>query len=118
MPLEERAKIFLPFAALKGYEQTVEQRTILFEKEKGLSEDLMMEINDRLRVLKDRVEQGDKPRVRVRCFIRAEGIHEGEGQEVWLEDQCENVLETQQMLCLTERRVSFDTIREIILLDG
>ena len=44
MPLEERAKIFLPFAALKGYEQTVEQRTILFEKEKGLSEDLMMEI--------------------------------------------------------------------------
>ena len=29
MPLEERAKIFLPFAALKGYEQKVEEKEII-----------------------------------------------------------------------------------------
>ena len=57
MPLEERAKIFLPFAALKGYEQTVEQRTILFEKESfvldgGTYERITaMDVSDRYRII-------------------------------------------------------------------
>ena len=47
MPLEERAKIFLPFAALKGYEQKVEEKEIIYDPENGLSEDMLQDLNDR-----------------------------------------------------------------------
>lgn len=33
MPLEERAKIFLPFAALKGYEESLDQIRKLAQQE-------------------------------------------------------------------------------------
>ena len=33
MPLQSRAKIFLPFSALKGFEQEIEKRKIKWEKE-------------------------------------------------------------------------------------
>lgn len=33
MPMAQRAKIFLPFAALKGYEETLEEKRLLSVKE-------------------------------------------------------------------------------------
>ncbi len=117
MALADRAKIFLPFAALKGYEQVVEERTVLYDHEKGLSEDLMVEINDRLRELKRLVETGRKPLVRIRYFLQAPGRQNGEGREFRTEDRCEKVLEAEQMLQLSERRLAFHEIREIVILE-
>ena len=40
MPMDERAKIFLPFAALKGFEEAVERSTRRYEGEKEKREEV------------------------------------------------------------------------------
>lgn len=40
MPLEERAKIFLPFAALKGHEEAIKAKQKIVIEKKDLSEDM------------------------------------------------------------------------------
>ena len=40
MPMSERAKIFLPFAALKGYEEAIKEKKRITVKKAELSEDM------------------------------------------------------------------------------
>lgn len=40
MSMEERAKIFMPFAALKGYEETIEMRERIAMEEKQATESM------------------------------------------------------------------------------
>ncbi|MBQ9153054.1 MAG: hypothetical protein IJ130_04510 [Solobacterium sp.] len=47
----KRAKIFAPFAALKGFEEEVLSKDIVYENRRSLSPDEMLVLNDQLRTL-------------------------------------------------------------------
>ncbi len=53
MEIAHRAKIFAPFAALKGFEDCVREKEIIFEERKILTDDQIEKIDQRLRSLKD-----------------------------------------------------------------
>lgn len=56
MPCGKRAKIFAPFAALKGFEEEVESKEVIYVKKKELDADEYYELNDTLRFLQERTK--------------------------------------------------------------
>jgi len=52
MEISHRAKIFAPFAALKGFEECVRKKEIIFEERKLLTDDQTEMLDRRLRSLK------------------------------------------------------------------
>ena len=53
MSLEKRATQFLPFSALSGYSDEINEKDRIVYDKIELSDDKIMEINDKLRYLKD-----------------------------------------------------------------
>ena len=53
MNLEKRATQFLPFSALSGYSDEINEKDRIVYDKIELSDDKIMEINDKLRYLKD-----------------------------------------------------------------
>ena len=51
MDIGHRAKQFAPFAALKGFEECVRKKEIIYEKRKILSDEQKNEIDQKLRLL-------------------------------------------------------------------
>lgn len=51
MDIGHRAKQFAPFAALKGFEESVRKKEIIYEKRKLLSDDKKCEIDRKLRLI-------------------------------------------------------------------
>lgn len=51
MDVGHRAKQFAPFAALRGFEETVRKKEILYEPRKDLSEEKKNELDSKLRLL-------------------------------------------------------------------
>ena len=68
-----RAKIFSPFAALKGFSEIIASKEILYEPKKELDKEQMDELNRRLVILHNltwnsRMARKNRPMVRVRYF--------------------------------------------------
>lgn len=68
-----RAKIFSPFAALKGFSEIIASKEIQYEPKKELDEEQMDELNRRLEILHNltwnsRMARKNRPMVRVRYF--------------------------------------------------
>lgn len=51
MDIGHRAKQFAPFAALKGFEESVKKKEVIYEKRKILSDEKQCEIDMKLRLL-------------------------------------------------------------------
>lgn len=56
MAVERRAKQFAPFAALKGFEDAVREKEIIYEPRRILSEERKNELDMKLRMLKPGME--------------------------------------------------------------
>ena len=56
MAVERRAKQFAPFAALKGFEDAVREKEIIYEPRRILSEEKKNELDMKLRMLKPGME--------------------------------------------------------------
>ena len=68
-----RAKIFSPFAALKGFSEIIASKEIPYEPKKALDEEQTEELNRRLNILHNltwnsRMARKNRPMVRVRYF--------------------------------------------------
>lgn len=118
MPPEERAKIFLPFAALKRYEDTIAERETIYQTENGVSEDMAEELNHRMQEIQMLLRQGRQPLVRVRCFLHSDSAPEGLGNETWIQEQCTGISELHQTLELNGQSVAFPDLREIQILES
>ena len=66
MSLEKRATQFLPFSALSGYSDEINEKDRIVYDKIELSDDKIMEINDKLRYLKDHLH--DNIVVRITYF--------------------------------------------------
>ena len=56
MAVERRAKQFAPFAALKGFEETIREKEYIYEKKRVLPEEKNNELDMKLKILKPVME--------------------------------------------------------------
>ena len=94
MPRHDRAAQFSPFAALVGYDDAVAESERLTSSRREMMEDEILELNDRLAELAERLHEG--PPVTVTYFVE-DGLKEGGSYEektgvVRLIDQYNGVL--------------------------
>ena len=68
MPLRDRAAQFMPFAALTGYDAEIRESARLTEEEADLSEDLQVELNEKMALLQADLQEGRQPQITVTYF--------------------------------------------------
>jgi len=81
MSIENRAKIFSPFAALRGHSDAIEETAdkVLTIRQDELMEDSRIELNEVLGELMERLQQGEHPVVKVTYFVQDRVLAEGVG---------------------------------------
>ena len=63
MPLEKRAKIFSPFDALKGFDEAISSKNVIYEDRKTLSEEDMQILDQKLCLLRQLTVNSKSARV-------------------------------------------------------
>lgn len=81
MPVADRAKIFMPFAALSGYEDVIAMRQKVLQERITLSEERKNELDCQLKIL-DANYIIEKQRVQVQHFLKDEKITNEEGKDM------------------------------------
>ncbi|MBQ9299365.1 MAG: hypothetical protein IJ214_02525 [Clostridia bacterium] len=75
MPRSDRAKQFMPFAALKGYDDAISQKQVVYEPRMELGDEQRDRLDAALLRLHETLRAGGHPRVAVLCFVpRPDGI--------------------------------------------
>ncbi|MBQ9196403.1 MAG: hypothetical protein IJ157_04085 [Clostridia bacterium] len=75
MPRADRAKQFMPFAALKGYDEAISDKQIIYEPRMELGDEQRDRLDDALLRLHEKLRGGERPRVRLLCFVpRQDGV--------------------------------------------
>lgn len=111
MYLTQRAKIFLPFAALTGYEEELEKKRFNGEEMVSLEEDAVNQINEAINLIYAELEKGNKPLVEINFYLYSEknkgGVYttkKGRIQKIDLQEH---------WLLLEEEKISFRLLHEI-----
>lgn len=82
MSRADRAKIFMPFSALKGYEEAIEEKQKLTMERVVLSEEQKEELDRKLKVLAEMIPKGIKPVIKVSYFQIDFKISSKENREI------------------------------------
>lgn len=82
MSLENRAKIFLPFAALRGFEEAIEAKNRIIVSKEELSEYEASELDKHFNILCERVKNKEHPEVKLVYFVKNRKDEEGEYVQV------------------------------------
>jgi hypothetical protein len=69
MSLYDRAAQFAPFAALTGYDDMVAEEARIVENKVELSETEIDLLNQKLSLIADVIEKGEKPKVTITYFV-------------------------------------------------
>lgn len=99
MTMEERAKQFAPFAALKGYEEMIESAGVVVSERKTLSDERAEELSRRVVELK----KGDMVKV----------VYYADGKYVTLTGMLSRLDETLRFLSVVKTTIKFDDIYDI-----
>ena len=113
MPRAERAKIFMPFAALKGFEEEIASRETRLLPRPALSEEQTEEISRTLREAAALLRCGGRPEVRCRAF-REE--RPGWGQYTEITGRVRQILAEKGRLILEEEEIPLPMLTEITLI--
>ena len=77
MSIQNRAKIFCPFSALKGYEEALRAKEKIVVSPRELSEDMKELLDKKLHTLEDRLSRGGHPILTVVYFHPNPGTPDG-----------------------------------------
>lgn len=102
MQNKDRAKIFMPFDALAGFREGLEQACKKYNSKKSISEEMENELNEKLKALK----KGDKVKIKYYYNIDYNEII----------GNIRNIDITNRLLFLDSSKVSFDDILDIIII--
>lgn len=115
MSIENRAKIFAPFAALRGHHeaivQTAEKKLTIRQTE--LLEDSRNELDEALAALAERLQRGDHPIVRVSYFVQDKILAAGVGTYLEQEGVAVKLDLNAATLQIVESKISLNDIRWI-----
>ncbi len=99
MPLNQRAKIFTPFAALKGFEDLIRQQDETYEEMPELSDDQYDDLNYAVNVIK----VGDSITVK---YFRDNHIK-------MLNGSVERISKEKRKICVKNNKIDFSELIEI-----
>ena len=118
-----RAKIFAPFDALKGFNEVVASKDVLYENKRELNEEDQAELNRRLDILhgltyNSRMARENHVKVMVTYYIpcndKENEAYGYRGQYQQLTGICRNVdVEVTQTIRIDDRKIRFADIRNI-----
>ncbi|PWJ68955.1 MULTISPECIES: hypothetical protein [unclassified Fibrobacter] len=118
MSIENRAKIFAPFAALRGHsdaiEETAEKRLTIRQDE--LMEDSRLELDEVLGTLSERLQQGEHPVVKVSYFVQDRVLAEGVGTYEELEGTVAKLDAVTQTIQIVDKIIFLKNVKTLSLL--
>ena len=119
MSIENRAKIFSPFAALRGHsdaiEETAEKRLTIRQDE--LMEDSRLELDEALGTLAERLQQGEHPVVKVSYFVQDRVLAEGVGTYEELEGTVAKLDAVTQTIQIVEKIIFLKNVQRIVIIN-
>lgn len=119
MSIENRAKIFAPFAALRGHsdaiEETAEKRLTIRQDE--LMEDSRLELNETLGALAERLQQGEHPVVKVSYFVQDRVLAEGVGTYEELEGTVAKLDAITQTIQIVDKIIFLKNVQRIVIIN-
>ena len=121
MPLEKRAKIFSPFDALKGFNEAISSKDVIYEYRKALSDEDMRILDQKLCLLRQltinsKAARASSIHVEVTYFCLSEGPDMQEAKGSYLTDSgiLKKVEDFSRMLILNDDiRIPIDDIISI-----
>ncbi len=116
MSIEDRAKIFLPFAALKGYEEAVEDKQRVLIKKAILSQDEKEKINNILLEIEKRLNDGTHPISKI-VYFKPDEKDETLGEYAQISGMVAKIDVYNKSINVVSTLISLDDIREIEILD-
>ena len=106
----DRAAQFMPFAALKGYDDEVEEAARITSERQELDESKIDEMNETVRVLQERMKS--HPRVRVTYFVP--DVRKDGGAYLQYEGQLRRIVEAERSLIFSDgMEIALDDISQI-----
>lgn len=114
MAMEERAKIFLPFAALKGYEEAIAEKQRLTVERIDLSEEMREVLDLRFQEIRQLVEKKEHPIVTV-IYFEKDKYRQGEGVYLKLTGMVSRLEIESRYIQVIQTKIDFENIRSIIL---
>ncbi|MBR2067654.1 MAG: hypothetical protein IJ875_05285 [Solobacterium sp.] len=110
MSLKDRAAQFAPFAALKGYEESLDESNRTTMERKILSDTLLEELNQKIIALQEKIKS--QPRVKIIYYSPDEKKYGGNYQEESI--QMKEIDTVQRVIVSTKRKkYPFDYIFDI-----
>lgn len=107
----DRAAQFAPFAALKGYDEEIEEAIRATENKIELSDEQITELNDKLNVLKEIINE--QPTIKVVYFVPDE--KKSGGAYITIKQQIRKIDEYKRKIIFFDDEVSIDNIVDIEL---
>ncbi|MCR5742345.1 MAG: hypothetical protein K6F92_01255 [Lachnospiraceae bacterium] len=102
-----RAKIFAPFQALKGYEESIEERKLIRVAHSDMTENMLEELNNTLNTLMDMLARDEHPIIRV--------IYKNPATDEYIsfEGKLARITVTSQTIQVVDRKILFENLRSI-----
>ncbi|MBH1939472.1 YolD-like family protein [Mobilitalea sibirica] len=111
MTVEERAKIFAPFAALKGYEEAITAKQKIIVPRIELSEEAKEYLDLQLGKIERLLRKGKHPIVTV-VFFQKDKVN-NEGEYIQFTGMVAKINRTSRILQIVEKRLQLDDIYNI-----
>lgn len=105
----DRAAQFAPFAALKGYDEEIEESIRTTDNKIELSDEQLNQLNEKIRELKEIIKE--QPIINVSYFVPDE--KKSGGKYITIEQQIRKIDEYKRKLIFSDREIEFDKIIQI-----
>ncbi|MDD3362670.1 MAG: hypothetical protein PHW34_13460 [Hespellia sp.] len=115
MSTSDRAKIFAPFAALKGYEEAIAAKQRITVPRKDLSEETKAVLDDRLHQIEQILSEGRHPIITIVYFLRDAGentVKEG-GEYIQFTGMVAKYNPISRILQVVDKKIKLDDICDI-----
>lgn len=114
MSNSERAKIFAPFAALKGYEEAIAAKQHILVSKITLTEEARNELDRKLSLLTNELSSGNHPVVEVVYFEKSPlSDSEDEGNYVSFTGMVAKYFDSAHTLQIVDRKIELKNIRSL-----
>lgn len=110
MRIEDRAKIFIPFAALKGYEEAIAAKKRIVVPRKELSEESKEYLDSQLRELELLLTNGQHPIITIVYFQKDKDNSEAGGEYIQFTGMVAKIDRTSRILQIVDKRLCLDDI--------
>lgn len=118
MRVEDRAKIFMPFAALKGYEEAIAAKERIVVPRIELSEEAKEHMDMQLGLIEQQLSIGKHPIITVVYFQRNKLYWEDCGEYIQLTGMVAKIDHSSRIIQIIEKRLHFEDIYKIVLEDN